>query len=92
MRGDVGFILAMLDLRKIRNVLNQGASEGNIEKLDATANAEDRHVALVGAAGEGELEGVAGFINAVGLRVNGVIAAEGRIEIGAATEDEAIDK
>src|SRR6478735_1131132 len=82
----------MLDLRKIGNMLDQGSAERDIEQLDATANAEHRHIALVGAPGESELEGVASLVDAIGLRVNGVIAEEGGIDIGAAAEDEAIHK
>jgi len=67
---------ALLRLELGSDVLDQGAAAGDVEHLDAAADAEDGDVALDRAVDEGDLERVAAGVDAVGGRVDLVVAVD----------------
>ena len=90
---DGGVVLAMLDLGRVLvgNVLNQGAAEGDVEHLDASANGEERQVALKGVIDQRQLEAIAQIGYAVRRRMDGMVAVACRINIGAAAEEQTVN-
>ena len=74
----------------VGQVLVKRSAEGDVEHLDAAADAQHGHVALHRAAGERDLERVAQRVDVVGGLV-GLGAIGGGIHVVAARQDEAVD-
>src|ERR1700683_480567 len=76
---------------QVGQMLQEGASERDVDQLHAAADAQHRHVALDGSARERYLEGIS-----LGDRVNrvrpGLLAIGGGVDVGAACEQQAVDQ
>ena len=72
-------------------VLQQRAARGDVHDLHAAADAQQRHVALEGAAGERDLEVVALGHGAASLGM-GLRPVGRRIDVGAAGQDEPVEQ
>src|SRR5690606_5170937 len=74
----------------LRQVLDEGASERDIDQLAPAADAEHREVALERRPDEGDLELVALPVDTVHLLANDA-AVERRVHVAAAGEDQSVD-
>ena len=72
-------------------VLEQRAARGDVHELHPAADAQQREVALEGAARERDLEVVALGHRAAGLGV-GLLPVGGRVDVGAAGQDEPVEQ
>src|SRR4051812_46612975 len=88
---DAGVELVLLVADDVGEVLHEVAAARDVQDLDAAADREHRHVPLERRAQERELRRVPLRANAVRLRVR-VGAVVGRIEVGAAGEDEPVER
>ena len=87
--GAVG-ILRVLDGGHGADVLRHLAAEGGGEGLDATADAEDGQLTVIGQTGDQQLGEVALLVDAMEQR-RGLLASPEGVDVAATAEDQAID-
>ena len=87
--GAIG-ILGVLDGADGTDILRDFATEGDGEGLDATADAEDGQLTVVGQTGDEQLGQVALFVDAM-EQGRGLFTSPEGVDVATAAEDETVD-
>ena len=80
------------EVGRVGQVLDQVAAGGDVQKLHPAADAEQRQAATARLEQQRELEGVAALLLLAGLCVRGRRAVQIDAEVGAADQQQAVDR